>query len=138
MKSAVSASTVHSPTKNQRIRHENTFRMEPESVTKFTPGRCQEVLQQVLKANLDGASYDSRATAGLSKTISDEIKFRVKEFKIPRYKIIAQVFIGSKSGQCMQMASRSVWDPSTDNFASQSYENESLFAVATVHCTYFE
>ncbi len=136
LKSAMSSSTAisHKP----RIQYENTYRMEPNTEDRFLPGKCAEFIDQILDAHLDGARYETATVGILSKRISEDLKFRVKEMKLPRYKIVCQVFIGSKSAQSMQMSSRALWNDKTDNHVSRSFENESLFAVATVHCTYFE
>ena len=49
-----------------------------------------------------------------------------------RYKLIVQVAVGQKKGQAMRFASRCLWDTSCDNFASDSYENKTLYCVAQV------
>ncbi|XP_072018567.1 dynein light chain Tctex-type 5-like [Amphiura filiformis] len=137
LKSAMSSSTAISHSK-PRVQHENTYRMAPESQDRFLPFKCAKFIDQILDAHLDGARYETATVGILTKRISEDLKFRVKEMKIPRYKIVCQVFIGSKGAQSLQMASRALWDDKTDSHVSRSFENESLFAVATVHCTYFE
>ena len=139
MKSAVSTNTsVSNNAKPRMIKYENTYRMEPEEDSKFLPGKCGDIISEILDAQLKGAKYESSTVSTLCKRISEDIKFRVKEMKLPRYKIICQVFIGSKKGQSMEIVSRAVWDVKTDNFTSRNFENDSLFAVASVHCSYFE
>ena len=121
------------------VRFENTFKMNPDTGTKFSPGVVEKVAQQVLEANLtDKTRYEPRTCSIFTQRIAEEIKMRVKELKIPRYKIATQVFIGSVSGQCQQMVSRAVWNTDTDNFATCTYQNSSLYAVALIHCTYYE
>lgn len=121
------------------IRFENTFKMAPDPGTRFIPGAVEKIAKQVLEANLNEKTrYEPRTCSIFTQRIAEEIKIRVKELKIPRYKITTQVFIGSVSGQCQQMVSRAVWNTDTDNFAACSYQNNSLYAVALVHCTYYE
>ena len=70
--------------------------------------------------------------------LSDVIKARTKELPLPRYKLVVSVEIGQSAGQSVICVSRSLWNASTDDFASASYRNESLFAVATVFAVYVE
>ncbi|XP_022101751.1 tctex1 domain-containing protein 1-B-like isoform X2 [Acanthaster planci] len=121
------------------VRFENTFKMAPDPGTRFVPGEVEKIARQVLEANLtEKTRYEPRTCAIFTQRIAEEIKMRVKELKIPRYKIACQVFMGSVSGQCQRMVSRAVWNTDTDNFATWTYQNNSLYAVALVHCTYYE
>ena len=40
--------------------------------------------------------------------------------------------------QGLRIASRCLWDTTTDNFASECYENETLCSVAQVYGLYYE
>ena len=55
-----------------------------------------------------------------------------------RYKLVCTMLLGPKFGQGMQTASRCAWDENRDSFTSVTYENKSLFAVATVYGLYAE
>lgn len=83
-----------------------------------------------------------------------------------RYKIIVEVTVGQKLGQCMRIASRGLWDASTDkcalvmfldslfrraqmsfssastalrySWASTYVENDTLFCVAIAFGVYYE
>jgi hypothetical protein len=48
-----------------------------------------------------------------------------------RYKIIVQTTVGQLHDQGIRVASRGLWDPNTDNYASASYANVSLAASAS-------
>jgi hypothetical protein len=50
----------------------------------------------------------------------------------------AQVTIGQKIGQAMRIVSRCLWDTASDNFASEYFENESLYCVCQVYGLYYE
>jgi hypothetical protein len=67
-----------------------------------------------------------------AKELSDQVKDRVKELGYLRYKLLVQVTIGEKKGQGIRLASRCMWDTSTDNCASESFETEAIFCVAQV------
>ena len=42
------------------------------------------------------------------------------EYKMPRYKIGIKVIIGEMKGQGIKIASKCLWDPTFDNYASYS------------------
>jgi len=92
----------------------------------------------LLESFLDGELYEARKCSQIAQNLTDLIKARVKELSLPRYKLLVNVMIGQNAGQSLSFASRSVWNAMTDNFASASYHNETLFAVATVFAVYRE
>ena len=49
-----------------------------------------------------------------------------------------QVTVGEKTGQALRLASRCLWDTTTDNFASDFYENASVYCVGMVFGLYYE
>ena len=59
------------------------------------------------------------------------------ELNLPRYKFMVQVMIGEQRGQGIRTGTRAFWDNDTDNYASESFSNDSLFAVAVVFGAYF-
>ena len=120
------------------VKFENTFKMTPDNEVIFKTKTITQILESVLERYLAQAQYAPTTVSIFTQNIVDEIKRRVKELKMPRYKIVCQVYIGSKNGQSMQMVSRAVWNTETDNFATATFQNRSLYAVASVHATYFE
>ncbi len=63
----------------------------------------------------------------------------------PRYKLFVQVVIAEAKGQGIRVASRMLWDPSSDVMASESYtcslpgkdgEVVQVVASATCHAVY--
>jgi len=92
----------------------------------------------LLESFLDGELYEARKCTQIAQNLTDVINGRMKELSLPRYKFVSHVMIGQNPGQSVSFASRSVWNTTTDNFASATYRNGSLFAVATVFAVYFE
>ena len=45
---------------------------------------------------------------------------------------------GELKQQAFSCTSRCLWDTATDGFASESYQNETLFCSAQVYALYFE
>ena len=70
--------------------------------------------------------------------LADTVKERVKNLGYDRYKLVVQVTVGEKTGQALRLASRCLWDTATDNFASDFYENSSVFCVGMVFGLYYE
>ncbi|PAA72930.1 hypothetical protein BOX15_Mlig024020g1 [Macrostomum lignano] len=76
----------------------------------------------------------------MSQSISQVIRSRMKELQSPagRYKVISLCSIGARGPHGLSMASRCLWDDSVDNFVSSQFDNNSLYAVATVFVVYQE
>eukprot|EP00922_Rhytidocystis_sp_ex-Travisia-forbesii_P035904 GHVS01053287.1.p1 GENE.GHVS01053287.1~~GHVS01053287.1.p1 ORF type:complete len:118 (+),score=22.29 GHVS01053287.1:409-762(+) len=90
----------------------------------------KEILRNVLETKLEKAQYHGDNTALLSKHVAEEIKDRLKELNLPRYKLAVQVIISEHRGQGARVGCRTFWDTTTDVLAFETYKNESLFCVA--------
>jgi hypothetical protein len=117
---------------------ENTYQMRPEDGQKFMSAQVQEFMADILRENLDDKEYDSTKCSSLVTELTNTIKHRAKELKLTRYKLVIQVMIGQNGQQCVQVGSRCIWDQTTDNFASATYNSKQLFAVANCFGVYFE
>ena len=115
---------------------ENSYVIHPEYKNKFRPGPTKEIIRDVLQSKLDKATYSMETTQLLTKQVADDIKDRLKELSLPRYKIVVQVSIGEQKGQGVRMRTRCFWDGDTDSYASETFSNESLFCVATAYGIY--
>lgn len=122
--------------KKQRVLYENTFQLEPKK--RFEASKVKAIIDDVLESHLKDEKYDPRACRQSVKTLSEIIKVRVKELNYERYKIVCMVTIGQLKEQGFRMGSRSCWDAKQDTFATGSYKNKTLFAVATVWGVYYE
>ena len=120
----------------ENMAFENTYKMAPDK--KFPIRSVKNILKEVLMENLTEASYEASACRQLSKTLSDELKNRVKKLNIQRYKVISMVYIGSLGSQAVRIGSRCLWDVNCDTYSSYEFKNNSLFAVAMVYGVYFE
>merc|ERR1712014_141155 len=97
-----------------------------------------ETIEKVMNEYLKEKEYDAADAKMWTLDLSNEIKAAVKTLNIPRYKIIVQVVIGEQASQGIRVASKCLWDTSSDNWASYTYENPSLFAVGMVFGCYYE
>ncbi|NWU60922.1 TC1D4 protein, partial [Pterocles burchelli] len=117
---------------------ENTYRMGPDKGCKFNAGRVQRVLEGALASALGTAVYSPQGSTLLAQSLAELLRSHAKEVVPPRYKLVCQVVLGQQNQQSLLVASRALWDPESDSFASATFSNTSLFAVATVHGVYFE
>jgi tctex1 domain-containing protein 2 len=120
---------------------ENSYITEPAGYgadAKFQRGKVQEVLKQVLKTRMEHQQYDPVKGAQTAKQLADDLREKVKALGYDRYKLVIQVTMGQKKGQAMRIVSRCLWDTNTDNYASEIFENESLYCVCQVYGLYFE
>ncbi|KFZ65603.1 Tctex1 domain-containing protein 1, partial [Antrostomus carolinensis] len=105
---------------------------------KFDAGRVQRLRGGGL-ARIPGTTvYSPQGSALLAQSLAELLRSRAKEVVAPRYKLVCHVLLGQQSQQSLLVASRALWDPESDSFASATFANTSLFAVATVHGVYFE
>ncbi|XP_009466436.1 PREDICTED: tctex1 domain-containing protein 4 [Nipponia nippon] len=121
-----------------KTRLENTYRMQPDEGCKFDMGRVQRVLEGTLASTLGTAVYSPQGSAPLAQSLAELLRSRAKEVVPPRYKLVCHVLLGQQGQQSLLVASRALWDPESDSFASATFSNASLFAVATAHGVYFE
>lgn len=104
----------------------------PTQKSVFHGHEIKQLMDQILDKELSSLSYESTTCKALCLTLSEDIKQKVKDLLMSRYRIICHVSIGSCSGQGLLMASRFVWNDGKDNYVTATYRNVSLFAVATV------
>lgn len=98
----------------------------------FHERTIKTVMDQLLKEKLSDQAYDPDICRALCLHLSELIKARVKKLGMERHRLVCNVSIGSNSGQGIFMASRFLWDSSSDNFSTSTFQNSSLFAVASV------
>jgi hypothetical protein len=125
----------------KEVIYENTYITSPDgygSNAKFQRHEVQKLLRTVLKERMDQQKYDPVKAAQVSKHIAEDLREKVKALGYDRYKLVIQVTLGQKKGQAMRIVSRCLWDTNTDSFASEYYENDSLYCVCQVFGLYYE
>ena len=119
-------------------RLENTYKLEPDEGKYFAINKVESLLKETLEKRLDNVNYSSENNRLLVTDLTADIKSKVKALEFPRYKLVCNVIITENKAQGLEIASRCIWDHSTDNFASYTYKNASLIAIANVYGVYFE
>eukprot|EP00033_Pygsuia_biforma_P001457 GCRY01001646.1.p1 GENE.GCRY01001646.1~~GCRY01001646.1.p1 ORF type:complete len:123 (-),score=12.06 GCRY01001646.1:81-449(-) len=115
---------------------QNSYIIRPAFNKKFRPHIVKELIRNVLFERLSGLTYHPENTTQWTREIADDIKLKLKEFELDRYKFVVQVVIGEQRGEGVKMGSRCMWDADTDNYAQEVFLNESLFAIAVAFGVY--
>jgi len=126
--------------KQPAVAYENTFQLEPKDSQKFPTKKAEDVIKAIFNSNLRDKKYHSDSSKTLTTHLTELIRTQVKQElgKQNRFKIVVLVLVGSMEGQGVRCASRCLWYPQFDRFATYSYYNEHLFAVGTVYGVYYE
>ncbi|KAI8593006.1 Tctex1 domain-containing 2-like protein [Geranomyces variabilis] len=119
------------------VADESAYNIRPNFKQKFRPAAIQKLIHQALVDRLTGATYNADSCATWSKEIADEIKNRLKDLDLPRYKYVVNVVIGEMRGEGVRMGCRCFWDADTDNVAQDTFINDSLFCVVAAFGVYF-
>jgi hypothetical protein len=113
------------------IAEENSgYTIRPNFKQKFRPYLVNKIIHQILQERLNGATYHPDTCSQWGREISDEIKLKLKDLQLPRYKYVVNVIIGEKRGEGVRIGARSFYDGDTDSMAQSTFMNESLFCVA--------
>lgn len=115
----------------------NTYMIRPNFAHKFRAAHVKEVVHAVLNEELADKSYNADETTALCKHLSNEIKGKLKDLELQRYKFVVQVVIGEQRGEGVKMGCKCFWDSDTDNCAQDIFMNDTMFCVAAVFGVYF-
>ncbi|KAG9305218.1 hypothetical protein G9A89_010726 [Geosiphon pyriformis] len=112
------------------------FALRPSFLNKFNSRRAHEIIEQILSDRLKDATYDKDQAPGWAHEIADEIRKKLIEMELSRYKYIVNVTIMENKGEGIRMECSCYWDPDTDNLAREVFTNESLTCVAVAFGVY--
>ncbi|KAJ9581303.1 hypothetical protein L9F63_023518 [Diploptera punctata] len=86
---------------------------------------------------LTGKTYTPENAEMWTKKIATDVRNKVKELGLKRYKFMVQVVLGERLGAGVKIGSRCLWDADTDNYASDVFMNETIFCTTVVYAVYF-
>lgn len=126
---------------------EAPMKIEPPSYhQKASKDRMTAIIREVQSANLGTDwTYSSDDASVLTKKISDEVKNRLRDLNLPRYKFMVQVVLGQKETDKevngdkhggTYVGCRCLWDADTDNYATVTQGNDSYYCVVTAFAIY--
>ncbi|KAI9208817.1 flagellar inner arm dynein light chain [Polychytrium aggregatum] len=116
---------------------DSSYVIRPNFKQKFRPAIVTRLIHSILVDRLTGIVYHPDSCSQLSREIADEIKNKLKELDLSRYKFVVNVVIGEMRGEGVRMGCRCFWDADTDNLAQDVFMNDSLFCVAVAHGVYY-
>ena len=116
----------------------NTYRMEPDDEFRFRPYKLQAKILEVLVEQMKDQKYNPATVNDLVKNTSRSVHQLMRNFQLPRYKIVIQTTIAQKYDQLIRIASRCLWDQKTDNMLTVNYEGKDMTATVTVFAVYCE
>uniref|UniRef100_A0A1I8F651 Cystatin domain-containing protein n=1 Tax=Macrostomum lignano TaxID=282301 RepID=A0A1I8F651_9PLAT len=114
---------------------ENTYRLKPDESQRFNCRLATEILTAALETAVAGVGqkYDAESSA------AEQARRELRELDSRRYKLVVNVsIIVQLLGQSAAVASRSVGNPETDNYATAQVSAGEFACVATVHALYYE
>lgn len=104
---------------------------------RFYPSKAKTIAEKILNDELRGSEYNEDDAKIWSLNISDKVREAIYEsLGKTRYKVVVQTTLGQHKDQGIRVASRCLWDPSTDNYASVSFSNPTLFATVLIFAVY--
>ena len=115
---------------------EKTYQIRPLFKDKFRPQEAKELMTEVVMRKLKGVAYNEKEVVQQSKEVADDCKAELKALGKDRYKYLVQAIIGPNVGQGVRIGSRQFWDEDTDDVASVSYANDSLFCMVVAYAVY--
>ncbi|CAI2170494.1 7936_t:CDS:2 [Funneliformis geosporum] len=116
----------------------DTFR-RPSYKEKFHTKKAKQIIQQVVSGKLDQAIYDKDQAPGWANEIAEEIKNKLLEMELSRYKYIVNVTILENKGAGARIQVNGLWDSSSDSYAQEIFKNknETIICVVLAFGVYF-
>lgn len=109
---------------------------------RFYPSKAKQIAERIISEELNGTVYEEEDAKNWSLNISDKVReavcgqcivsftlhslfysIKLESLGKSRFKIVVQTTIGQLRDQGIRIASRCLWDPNTDNYASVKYSN---------------
>lgn len=97
--------------------------LRPSYKNRFSPAVAKDIIKEVLEAKLKDKTYNAELTSQWTRDIADEIKMKLKELELPRYKYVVNVAIGEQRGEGIRLGCRCFWDSDVDAYADATYMN---------------
>lgn len=119
---------------------QNTYQLQPRSP--LCHSLIAKLTEEVLSELLEGVQYAADKATQLTKDVTSILTDRLRsvvDLKFPRYRIVVQVSVGNMCNQpTLNVASLCLWNQETDTYATATYTNSSLYAVAVIFAIYLE
>ena len=90
---------------------------------KVSVSAMKEILKITLEDKLTNLIYDNDKCDDVVKSLTNDIRIKLKGLGHERYKYVVQVLLGERREQGIRMGTRCFWDANTDNQASETFMN---------------
>ncbi|KAH9586120.1 Tctex-1 [Trypanosoma melophagium] len=111
----------------------------PRSGTKFRVSIVEAVIKEVCHQLVgEQRPYVYDEVQPLIKEICSEIQQRVVRLGYERYKLVTHVTIVEAAHQGIRIASRGLWDPVTDGYATYTHSTETMHVNVILYALYWE
>ncbi|KAL0232993.1 hypothetical protein GEMRC1_011740 [Eukaryota sp. GEM-RC1] len=95
-------------------------------------------LKQQIDSSCTNLSYSPESAEKLASQLSSDIHTKIRTLAPPRYKFVVNVITGEMGDQTMRVCAQWLWDAKTDNCATYSFKNASMYVTASVYFLYQE
>ena len=113
--------------------------MEPEKTKtddnipkRFPKDAVKEMAEYVLKDIFQDFKLDYSKSQEMIQFSTKALSFVLKE-NFSKYDFFVQVTLSEKIGQALLTASMCLWDPSTDDYATASYDSQDYIVIANIY-----
>ncbi|KAF9895968.1 hypothetical protein BX616_008434, partial [Lobosporangium transversale] len=122
--------SLMTPSRTSMSSDRDSFSLRPTFMQKFRPPVATKFMQQIIQTHLQNKVYRADEGQQLSKTIAEEIKQKLIELDLGRYKYVVNVVLGENLGGGARMDARCHWDQESDGSAQAFFTNDSLWCAA--------
>jgi len=113
-----------------------TYKLEP--CYPFSVEKVMAVITPEVDRYMESFVYRPSMAPVISRALTEVCLSATKRCRFDRYKLVCTVVLGEKLGQQMSIASRCVWDDKTDNHASYTWQNSSIFCCVNIFGIYLD
>ena len=112
--------------------------IEPSWNKKFNVVELNHEVKSVTRDFFKKYKYSTEDAHELSQDLSRKIRDAVvykgkdKKLRMPRHKIIVQVFMGQKKEQKVSIIAKGYWDNYVDNYTTFTYDDDNFFCTVVV------
>ncbi|CAH1759969.1 868_t:CDS:2 [Entrophospora sp. SA101] len=103
---------------------DGAFALRPSFKQKFRAPVAKQIIQSVVQERLNNALYNKDQAPGWAHEISQEIKKRLLEMDLRKYKYVINVIIMENKKEGARVEMGCVWDTDTDNVAFETFRND--------------
>ncbi len=113
--------------------------IEPSWKKRFNVDKLRSKMETAMRNYFDKNPYSTEDAAYMSQELSKIIRDKIlpsdsdsTKLRMPRHKIIVQVFLGQKKEQKVSLSAKGYWDHYVDNYVSLTYDDDPEFFCSAI------